>query len=342
MVLQQKTIVSNWDMDVVLIRNISCNFRQYPHPRNEHVSSRFNVWFAERECVRSTPRSRCVAASGGTQKGSLKDSAYPIEFDVGKCLKKDSKGPKAPPVVPPKMDYLRGHKASSNSKTSFFGSTKKTRKSPHPSDFLPGWFDLPLDVIRCHWHVCTNLEKTATKSSLGEGVEILVRNIHIVYVYTVFLYYICIYIRLYIILEAFVQLCDHSSLCPTQKIFEKHCPGFKKRRSNATTSLSGLAVEPRQIAGRIILQDGIWTPDPPESGRDEMWCEFNGWKTESMPPPNIVSMNLVEKHFTSFNLMFSYNLHARKYTWLCLLDMLAYWPVNVANMVFLFRNTFLI
>lgn len=105
--------------------------------------------------------------------------------------------------------------------------------------------------------MCTNLEKTATKSSLGEGVEILVRNIHIVYVYTVFLYYICIDIRLYIILEAFVQLCDHSSLCPTQKIFEKYCPRLKKKRSNAKTSLSGLAVEPRQIAGRIILQDGF-------------------------------------------------------------------------------------
>lgn len=116
----------------------------------------------------------------------------------------------------------------------------------------------------------------------------------------------------------------------------------KKKRSNAKTSLSGLAVEPRQIAGRIILQDGFWTPDPPESGRDVMWIQRVENGSQSMPPPNIVSMNLVEKHFTSFNLMFSYNLHARKYTWLCLLDMLAYWLVNVANMVFLFRNTFLI
>ena len=123
-----ETIVSNWDMDVVLICSISCNFRQYPHPRNEHVSSRFNSDLQSGNVYEALRDPDVLLQVGGTQKGSLKDSAYPIESDVGKCLKKDSKGPKAPPVLPPKMDYLRGHKASPNSKTSFCWINQKNTK----------------------------------------------------------------------------------------------------------------------------------------------------------------------------------------------------------------------
>ena len=65
-------------------------------------------------------------------------------------------------------------------------------------------------------------------------------------------------------------------------------------------------------------------------------CDVNstGGKRVPVHAPPKHCVNEFGKHFTSFNLMFSYNLHARKYTWLCLLDMLAYWLVNVANMCF--------
>ncbi len=99
---------------------------------------------------------------------------------LGCASKRIQKGPN-PQLFPQRWTIWGAAKHHLIARPHFLGSTKK-QGVPHPSDFSGhppdhsvnasgGWFDLPLDVIRCHW-VCTNLEKTATKSSLGEGVEI--------------------------------------------------------------------------------------------------------------------------------------------------------------------------
>ena len=257
------------------------------------------------------------------------------------------------PVVPPKMDYLRGHKASPNSKTSFCWINQKTHKGliPATSSLIILWMHWVVDlichlnVIRCHWHVCTHLEKTATKSSLGEGVEILVRNIHIVYVYTVFLYYICISIFIYLTVydsRSIRTIVWPFVIMSNPKDIREVLPRLKKKGATPRLLFQVLQLNQDRLLEESFCRMGSERQIHLSRGEMRWWIQRVENGSQSMPHPNIVSMNLVEKHFTSFNLMFSYNLHARKYTWLCLLDMLAYWPVNVANMVFLFRNTFLI
>ena len=149
-------------------------------------------------CTKHSEIRMCCCKLGELKKDLWRIQPIRLSLMLGSASKRIQKGPKPPQFFPQRWTIWGATKHHLIARPHFVGSTKKTQR-PHPSDFLPdhsvnalgGWFDLPLDVIRCHWHVCTNLEKTATKSSLGEGVEILVRNIHFVCIY---IYdYICIY-----------------------------------------------------------------------------------------------------------------------------------------------------